>query len=332
MAQLGELADAADAAAARPPARRARPEHLLHAARAVHRGVAAGVPLARQGLGRRQAAPLNDSTPRDRPAARRSPPTPRASPSRCASSSRRWTTATARPSRTPRAQGERARRRPTRPRTRRASSGFTGLEALLELLLLADAGDQPVRRGRPRPARPRHRSRRPARNYQTARGLQDRPEGQGAVQQVQLLARARTSRASTPRTRPRRASTASGQTVDDKKLTGDGAPRPARGQAHARPAGPLEAADHAAARGAAAARHAQVPHRARCRSCPAARSAAGRVKQLPTASARGHRPVAAGSERPTRPSSSTTCSAHETRDAEQPRSSPARCWWARSRC
>ena len=68
-------------------------------------------------------------------------------------------------------------------------AGLHRLRGLLELRLLADAGDQPDGRGRPRAARPLH-PRLALRELPDGRRLQDRPEGQGAVRQVQLVARA----------------------------------------------------------------------------------------------------------------------------------------------
>ena len=128
MGRLGDLTEAQTPGPARPRVRLGRARHLPDPAAAVHGRGAARVQGARRGVGGRPPR-----RPQDRRGGPRAAPArqgrPRRSPSRCASSSRRSTTASAavEPDRRAAASGP-----PAGDKTHTTSSraGFTGMEAI----------------------------------------------------------------------------------------------------------------------------------------------------------------------------------------------------------
>ncbi len=234
----------------------------------------------------------------------------RGSASRCGSSSRRSTTAGARPrtTRSPRSVAP-----PAPDKTAyKEGQGFTGMEALLELRLLPDARHQRVRRVRP-PAADRGVHRR------ALLALRREPHA-GGGRRVRLLARARPAGRARParpdrarrarRARARGGARARGRAGRAIAAPASRARRPAPGRAR-----PLAAAGRAARGRAGAAR---PPRRAAARRRPA-----GRTRRRPRS----------------RPSSSTTCWGHEApaRNSFDQRQPGARrgghaCSWPASRC
>ena len=236
----------ADAAAGRPPARRARPRHLLHARRAVLGGEPPGRALARRD-GRGRHARLPRGPPGDRGAAQ-------------ARRRRAGVGQAAAPvppdDRRPQA---RDRERPAREGDRAAGAGpdrhpgrgrLHGHGGDLELLLLADAQHQHAGRHGAHAARVAHGR---AGLHRVAQRAAEDAGGPGDVRALQLVPRPEPARHLQPRPARRRlqpvrraaARRERQAAVEPRRAARRG---PARGRPAARPARPLAAADRPPAR------------------------------------------------------------------------------------